>query len=813
MVKFKIDGKEIETADGLSVLEAARREGILIPSFCYHEATGIQGACRLCQVEIDNMVVTSCQTPVKEGMEVLTDTEGVISARSKQIEFVLLHHPIDCPVCDEGGECRLQEMTFLFGPRHRRYRGVVRKYKSQYMGPFIEHVVTRCVQCCLCVRFYQDVAGGTDLATLNTADKVYFGRYEEGKLESEFSGNIIEMCPTGTLLDKTFLHKARLWDLKTAPSVCPHCSCGCNTLPGSRMERLLRIRNRMNEEVNGYFNCDLGRFGYGFVNEERRIREPMLKHGDGFIPISWDKAIGLCAERLKRLIDQDGPASIGVLGSPRASSETNYLLLKLFKRWLNCNNIDSFGDPIKGRWSRMGWDILRRGYGRTTPMREIKEADFILLIGVDITNELPVMELRLREAVKNGASIGIINPRGTKLDTMASVLLYRRPQEIQMTLDAVAGRLLEIEGLPDKIEKMGFANWNEFFEGVQGVEGIARDMEDICSGLEGCKRPVIISGVEYSERVANLSLILEIMKGAPPGLNFAFEGCNTMGALEIGLSPGTGGMDIKGMVRGAIEGSLKGLFVMENDPFTHYPDRSRIDEALDKIEFLAVQDVIMTPSAERADLILPCSSHFETSGTFINYEGRVQKFSKVFGPLEGARPGWEILKELTGRMGFECDFNSPSEVMEGIAGEIETMKEMDYSSIGHVGKRCSIPGGNKGFYPPANKAEPPPDEYPYILITGRLIFGSEDLSNRTQVMSEVIPPVFVELNTEDAEVEGIMDGEEVRVSSVKGELKVRAKVSKRIPSSVVFIPGGFLAHPVNRLLSEQGRDFVRIERW
>jgi predicted molibdopterin-dependent oxidoreductase YjgC len=569
----------------------------------------------------------------------------------------------------------------------------------------------------------------------------------------------------------------------------------------------------MNEEVNGYFNCDLGRFGYGFVNEGGRIKEPMLRDGDGFTPVSWEEAIGLCAERLKRLTDEDGPSSIGILGSARASNEANYLLMKLFKRWLNCNNIDSFGDPIEGYWSRMAWEILKRGYGRTTPMREIEKADFILIVGVDITNELPVMELRLREAVKKGASIGIVNYRGTKVDRMASVLLYRRPEEIEMSLDAIAGRLLERGGLSDKIEKKGFANWNEFFEGVEGPEGIAEDIEDICLGLEGCKNPVIISGVEYSKRVANLTLVLEIMKGAPPGLNFAFKGCNTPGALEIGLSPGEGGMEIKGMVKGAIEGSLKGLFVMENDPFTHYPDRSKIDEALHKIEFLAVQDLILTPTAERADLILPSSSHFETPGTFINYEGRVQRFSKVFGPVEGVRPGWEILKELAVRMGFECSFNSPSEVMVGIAGEIESLKGMDYNSIGDVGKRCSIPGGNKGFYPIAKRVDPPPEQYPYTLITGRLIFGSEDLSNRTPIMTEVIPPVFIELNEEDAKAEGIRDGEEVCVRSVKGGLRVRAKVSKQIPSRVVFIPEGFLANPVNRLLSEDGRDFVRIERW
>jgi predicted molibdopterin-dependent oxidoreductase YjgC len=423
------------------------------------------------------------------------------------------------------------------------------------------------------------------------------------------------------------------------------------------------------------------------------------------------------------------------------------------------------------------------------------------------------MELRLRGAKKNGASIAVISPRGSKVDRMASIRLYAGPEEIGRSLDVVSGRLVEDRDLTARIEQMGFEDCRDFLERVRGVKGIDKNIENICRGLRESERPVIISATGYSREAANLALVLEAMQGAPPGLNFAFQGCNTLGALETGFSPGPGGRDIMGMVNGVIEGSLKALFVMENDPWSLYPDHSRIDEALQKMEFLVVQDLLWTPTADRADLILPSSSHYETSGTFVNYEGRVQRFSKVFDSVKGTEPGWEILKELAVRMGLECDFDSPLEVMEDLAGARAPFKGMDFNSIGEEGKRWNLPSMRRGFYPPSQRVGRPPAEYPYLLLKGSLLFGSEELSNRAPVMEEAIFPVFVEVSAGDAKTEGISDGEEVLVRSVKGEFKVRAKVSKSLISGVVFMPEGLEAGLLNNLLTEDGRDFVRIERW
>ena len=303
--------------------------GFNIPYFCWHPALHSVGACRQCAVkqfkdEHDERgrIVMSCMTPVADGARISIDDPEVLAFRKSIIEFLMLNHPHDCPVCDEGGECHLQDMTVMTGHNYRRSRFKKRTYRNQNLGPFINHEMNRCIQCYRCVRFYRDYAGGRDLEVFASHDHVYFGRHEDGVLENEFSGNLVEICPTGVFTDKTLKrHYSRKWDLQTAPSVCVHCGLGCNTIPGERYGILRRIQNRYNDAVNRYFLCDRGRYGYEFVNSERRIREPMLKRSDLPVPK------GEVMQHLSRLL-YFGARVIGI-GSPRASLEANFALRSL----------------------------------------------------------------------------------------------------------------------------------------------------------------------------------------------------------------------------------------------------------------------------------------------------------------------------------------------------------------------------------------------------------------------------------------------------------------------------------------------------
>ena len=326
MPTLTIDNQSVTVPAGTNVLEAAKRLGIVIPHFCYHEALGAVGACRLCAMTFAEGPVKgvqmSCMIEAKDGMVVTTLDPASVEQRAHVIEWLMMNHPHDCPVCDEGGECQLQDMTVAGGHGIRRYRGPKRTYRNQDLGPFIEHEMNRCIQCYRCVRTYQDYCGGDDFGVLGARDRLYFGRFRDGRLESPFSGNIVDACPTGVFTDKTFRFKSRFWDLQEAPAVCPHCSLGCAIVPGARYRELQRVRAGVNPHTNGFFICDRGRFGYGHANHPERPRHPRV---DG-AKVEWREALLVLRGRIAAQIKAHGAQSLAFIGSPRAGLEANWAL-------------------------------------------------------------------------------------------------------------------------------------------------------------------------------------------------------------------------------------------------------------------------------------------------------------------------------------------------------------------------------------------------------------------------------------------------------------------------------------------------------
>ncbi|MGZ5060078.1 MAG: NADH-quinone oxidoreductase subunit NuoG, partial [Methylobacter sp.] len=388
MARIDIDGCSYEVQDGDNLLSACLSLGLDLPYFCWHPALGSAGACRQCAIiqykDADDKrgkLVMACMTPVADAMRISLDAEYARQFRSDNIELLMINHPHDCPVCEEGGECHLQDMTLMSGHTFRRYRGLKRTHNNQDLGPFINHEMNRCIACYRCVRFYDDYAGGKDLQVFGIHNNVYFGRFEDGALENEFSGNLVEVCPTGVFTDKTFsAHYARKWDLQSAPSVCVHCSLGCNTAPGERYGELRRIVNRYNSQVNGYFLCDRGRFGYGFVNSPERIRKPQLK---GYPDITPDTA----ESYFRNLLKADKPM-LGI-GSPRASLEANFALRTLVGEenfFLGLDNTEHILlNTIVG--------LMRDGGIHSPSLREVEQADAVLILGEDVTNSAPRLAL------------------------------------------------------------------------------------------------------------------------------------------------------------------------------------------------------------------------------------------------------------------------------------------------------------------------------------------------------------------------------------------------------------------------------------
>ncbi len=422
MVKIMVDGTVYEVSPDRNLLQTCLALGFDIPYFCFHHAMGSVGACRQCAVkkfanadDKKGKIIMSCMEPVVEGLIISTNDREVKAFRKSVIESLMTNHPHDCPVCDEGGECHLQDMTVMTGHDYRRFVFRKRTYNNQYLGPFISHEMNRCIQCYRCVRFYRDYAGGKDFSVSGSAGNVYFGRHKEGKLESEFSGNLAEVCPTGVFTDKTLWnHYARKWDMTNAPSVCVHCSLGCNTIVSERYGTVRRILSRYNGAVNGYFLCDRGRFGYEFLNNPARIKKVMTRasRNSGLEELSEENRLFSLTSAIK------GKKLIGV-GSPRASLESNFALEALvgkenFYHGIRDENYNLVQAAIK---------ILKHGTAHSPSLKEIEKSDAILILGEDLTNSAPIMALAVRQASRNrslelAAKTGIpfmerCSPKGT----------------------------------------------------------------------------------------------------------------------------------------------------------------------------------------------------------------------------------------------------------------------------------------------------------------------------------------------------------------------------------------------------------------
>jgi NADH-quinone oxidoreductase subunit G len=418
MPKLTIDNIAIEVPEGTNVLEAARSIGITIPHFCWHPALGKAGACRVCAVKMLEGPVKglqmSCMLPAQDGMVVSTSDDEAMAMRKSVIEWLMINHPHDCPVCDEGGECQLQDFTIAGGHGIRRYDGRKRTHANQYLGDYIEHEMNRCIQCYRCVRFYQEYAGGTDFGVTGRAGSVYFGRQQNGQLESPFSGNLVDICPTGVFTDKTARFRARYWDYDMAPSVCPHCSLGCNTVPMGRYRELLKTTARKNDQVNGWFICDRGRFSNAAVNASDRPRQALV---DGKA-VTMDTALDALVERLSEFLELHGPESLAIVGSPRMSLEGNIMAARL-KEALGAGTLCYFTDEFHAERGIEAVSLLNPG--SSASQEDVRQADLIAIVECNLLEEAPMMALAVRQAWRSGARVFLVGS-GSPIDAAQQVL-------------------------------------------------------------------------------------------------------------------------------------------------------------------------------------------------------------------------------------------------------------------------------------------------------------------------------------------------------------------------------------------------------
>ena len=539
-----IDGKACEADPKQNLLHACLSLGLDLPYFCWHAALGSVGACRQCAVkyfkdaeDTHGRIVMACMTPAAPETRISIRDSEAVAFRAAIIEGMMLNHPHDCPVCDEGGECHLQDMTVMTGHDYRRTRFGKRTFHDQYLGPFVYHEMNRCIQCYRCVRFYRNYAGGNDLNSFGIRNAVYFGRNEDGVLESEFAGNLVEVCPTGVFTDRTLRrHYTRKWDLRMAPSICTHCAVGCNVTIGERYGLLRRVLTRFNSEVNGYFLCDRGRFGYEFVNSARRIRSAKL---DGKFISSGE------AKRQLQSLISGGERPIGI-GSPRASLEANFAL----RRLVGGNRF--FAGVADSEWKTITAmaEALQAGPARSPSLHDIELSDVVLILGEDVTNSAPRMALSLRQSVRRQPfEIAEKLHIPSWMDDAVREVVQDRKGPVFIAAPG-ATRLDDIatqtyRAAPDDVARLGFAVAHEIDSRAPEVSGLSEEIQElarvIAAALKSAKQPLVISGascrsISIIESAANIAKSL-CDSGQPAGLALITPECNSFGLALMGARP------------------------------------------------------------------------------------------------------------------------------------------------------------------------------------------------------------------------------------------------------------------------------------
>ena len=659
MLTIFIDNRPYQVKEGQNLLQACLSLGFDLPYFCWHPAMHSVGACRQCAVklfkdenDIRGRIVMSCMTPVGKGMRLSVNDPEARTFRASVIEWLMLNHPHDCPVCDEGGECHLQDMTVMTGHAYRRTRFKKRTHRNQDLGPFINHEMNRCIQCYRCVRFYRDYAGGRDFDVFACHDHVYFGRHENGALESEFSGNLVEICPTGVFTDKSLKrHYARKWDLQTAPSVCAHCGVGCNTIPGERYGTLRRIQNRYNGDVNGYFLCDRGRYGYEFVNSGKRIRRPLITdEGERQLrPTSKETSLRNIIDILAR-----SKRVIGI-GSPRASLESNYAL----RSFVGPDNFYSGLSSREQKLLSLIVDILRKGPARTPSLQDVETADAVLVLGEDVTNTAPMLALALRQSARRKAHEFAAKMKIPLWDDHAVRNAAQEEKNPVYIASYGPGKLDDIavrtyRAAPDDIARLGFAVAHELNADATPVSGLTNDLQSlatiIAESLKSSKNPLIVSGTGcVSETVIQAAAAVSwalCADGKNAGLYYAVHECNGMGlALMDGKS-------LNDAFKAAEDGKTDTVVILENDLFRRAEDKA-LNEFFRRVKNVIAIDHLLNPTSLNAAVALPAGTFAESDGTFVNSEGRAQRFYRVLSPDLDIQESWKWIRDIMTASGRE----------------------------------------------------------------------------------------------------------------------------------------------------------------
>jgi NADH-quinone oxidoreductase subunit G len=751
MLEIEIDGKALQVKDGSTVIDAAHQAGVYIPHFCYHKKLSIAANCRMCLVQVEKAPkpLPACATPVTNGMKVFTHSDLALKAQKGVMEFLLVNHPLDCPICDQGGECQLQDLAVGYGASASRYQEEKRVVVNKNLGPLVSTDMTRCINCTRCVRFTQEIAGLMELGQAFRGDRAEIMPFIEKTVDSELSGNIIDLCPVGALTSKPFRFAARTWELARRKSVSPHDGLGSNLVVQIKHDKVLRVLPLENEDINECWLSDKDRYSYEGLNSTDRLTKPMIKQGGQWKEVEWNQALDYVAHALRDVTKTNGAEAVGTLVSPHATLEEMYLAGKL-TRGLGSGNVD-----FRLRQSDFTLDGKRSG----TPwlgmkVAELAKADRVLVVGSFLRKEQPLLAQRLRQSAKRGTQVSLIHSADDdQLIKLAGKLIAapsRLPEQLAQVVKAVA----ELKGAASDLA-------------VTVTAEAKRVAESLVSGQNAA---VLLGNfAQQHPRAATLTALAQQLAGLLGGRYGCLgEAANSVGGYLAKTIPADGGLDARAM----IAAPRKAYLLVGAEPELDCADGRQALAAMKQAETVIVMSPFKSQAAlDYADALLPVAPFSETSGTFVSMEGRVQSFHAVARPAGETRPAWKVLRVLGNLLkleGFEQE-SSESVREEVLGGDAEFAAGLDNAVVGIVPDLTVAQGMERIADVPIHFADP-------------LVRRSACLQRTRDAAAPV-----ARMNAATLARAGVRDGDFVRVKSDGGDASLAAALDVGLPDNCVRV--------------------------
>jgi NADH-quinone oxidoreductase subunit G len=782
-VTLVVDGVEVTAPEGAILVDAAKLGDVEIPVFCYEPKLGEPvGACRMCLVEIEGIpkLQTACSTPVRDGMVVYTQTDRVKVAQEAVVEFLLVNHPLDCPVCDKGGECPLQDIALGWGPGRSRFTDPKRHFQKPLpLSPLVKIDRERCILCYRCVRFSQEISEDEQLQLLERGDRTFVGTFDDRPYVAPFHGNIIELCPVGALTSETYRFRARPWEIEDAGSICTLCPSQCNVLFTVRDERVARVLSRDNLDVDDGWLCDKGRFGYQMISSPDRITRPLVRQAGELREASWAEAIAAAAEGLRA-----ARGRVGALVGGTTSNEEGYLVQRIVREALDSPHVDSRAGCSVDRalWLELARPQLAAG------MSDLDDADAILVVDADPLNSMPILDLRIRKAVRRGgARLAVASARPTALDGGAAEVVRYAPGDAAALLAGLAAVLGDGD--------------------ASAVPGAYREeAAALASVLRGADRVIVVWGGRLAggaDQLLAVATALGLADRDGSGMLEVPGESNARGLREVGCLPNAGpgyrevtvGADAPGIAERLDAGELAAAILVNADPIRDNRDGARWRQALDHADFVVACSMFRDESTSRADVVFPAESHGEKEGTVTHPDGRLQRMRPAVPHPGAVRMGWEVLAELSAALGDELGLDTGPMVLDEIAREVPFYAGITHEEIGGTGVRWQDRDAAANLPAPGRPPEasqpavaPPPD--------GRLRLGTYrdlwagEVTELNPALRFLAPDQRLELAPADAERLGVDHGQAVEASSNGHSLRAHVAIRQRMRPGAGFLIEG-----------------------